>query len=140
MFTYKKFFCIIIPLIISCIIFYLCCLISSDDVPEVEIILPFNIQIDKMVHFSMFFGLSAITAFTYIFFSKGRVNILKLVVGAFVFPILYGGLIEILQDLYFPPRTGDWYDFLADFLGSITALPFAFWFRSILLKKYSISG
>ncbi|MDR0872374.1 MAG: VanZ family protein [Prevotellaceae bacterium] len=32
-------------------------------------------------------------------------------------PILYGGLLELLQEYFFPPRTGDWWDFLADIAG-----------------------
>ncbi|GHT57445.1 hypothetical protein FACS18945_1770 [Bacteroidia bacterium] len=32
-------------------------------------------------------------------------------------PILYGGLLELLQEYFFPPRTGDWLDFLADIAG-----------------------
>lgn len=131
----KKIFCILVPLVISAIIFYLCCLINTEDVPDVEIMLPFNIQVDKIVHFCMYLGLSGATAFTYIFLSKGYANIRKLIIGAFILPILYGGLIEILQELYFPPRTGDWYDFLADFLGSAVAFPIAMWFRNKMLKK-----
>lgn len=34
-----------------------------------------------------------------------------------VFPIIYGGFIEILQEKYFYPRTGDWVDWLADCAG-----------------------
>jgi len=34
-----------------------------------------------------------------------------------LFPILYGGLLEILQHYFFPPRTGDWFDFLANAIG-----------------------
>ena len=34
-----------------------------------------------------------------------------------VFPIIYGGFIEILQEKYFYPRTGDWADWLADCAG-----------------------
>ena len=37
------------------------------------------------------------------------------------FPAIYGGFIEILQDKYFPPRTGDWQDWLADCIGVLIA-------------------
>lgn len=36
---------------------------------------------------------------------------------AILFPALYGGLIEILQQLFFYPRTGEWTDWLADCVG-----------------------
>lgn len=38
---------------------------------------------------------------------------------------IYGGVIELMQEYLFPPRTGDWLDLLADFAGltlSLTAL------------------
>ena len=34
-----------------------------------------------------------------------------------VFPIVLGGFIEILQEKFFYPRTGDWLDWLADCVG-----------------------
>ena len=37
-------------------------------------------------------------------------------------PMLYGGLIEVIQEKYFYPRTGDWYDWLADSVGVILGL------------------
>lgn len=36
---------------------------------------------------------------------------------AVVFPLLYGGLIEVLQKHFFYPRTGEWGDWLADSIG-----------------------
>lgn len=36
---------------------------------------------------------------------------------AIVFPILYGGIIEWLQELWFYPRTSDWIDWAADSIG-----------------------
>ena len=36
---------------------------------------------------------------------------------AVVFPLLYGGLIEVLQKYFFYPRTGEWGDWLADSIG-----------------------
>ena len=32
-------------------------------------------------------------------------------------PVLYGGALELIQQYFFPPRTGDWLDFLADAVG-----------------------
>ena len=36
---------------------------------------------------------------------------------AIMFPIIYGGIIEWLQELWFYPRTGDWIDWAADTIG-----------------------
>lgn len=123
-----------VPTLVSLIILYLCCLIPVKDIPEVSFeweLIPF----DKLVHFLMYLGLSGATAINYIYLKKGNTNNLKLLIGAFILPILYGGFIEILQNYYFPPREGDWYDFLADTLGSLSALPIAFAFKKYLLKK-----
>jgi VanZ family protein len=122
-----------LPAIIAVIIFYLCCLIPVRDIPNVEI--DFFIPTDKIVHFLMYFGLSIVASFKYVYDKKGKIIILKLIAFAILVPILYGGLIEILQAEYFPERSGDWYDFLADALGSLTTLPFSLWFRRFLLNK-----
>lgn len=82
----------------------------------------------------MYFGLSGATAVNYILVKKGRVEMCKLMLGAFLLPVLYGGLIELVQHYYFPPRIGDWYDFLADLLGSLAALPIALIFKNHLIK------
>lgn len=121
------------PLIIAVIIFYLCCLIPTNDIPDVEF--DFFIPTDKIVHFLMYFGLSIVASFNYIYDRKGKIIILKLVAFAVLVPIIYGGLIEVLQAEYFSERSGDWYDFLADVSGSLATLPFSLWFRRYLLNK-----
>lgn len=122
-----------IPLIIAVVIFYLCCLISLDDVPETEF--DFFIPFDKIAHFFMYFGLSGATALFYIYDKKGRINVSNMLLGAILIPIFYGGLIEIIQWKFFPPRSGDWFDFLADALGSLSTLPLIFYFKNYLLRK-----
>ncbi|MBB4035086.1 VanZ family protein [Dysgonomonas hofstadii] len=121
------------PAIVAVIIFYLCCLIPPDDVPDVGF--EFFIPTDKVVHFLMYFGLAGIASFNYVYDKKGHIIILKLLVFAILVPILYGGLIEILQAEFFPLRSGDWYDFLADVLGALASIPFSLWFRRILLNR-----
>jgi len=121
------------PAIVAIIIFYLCCLIPSNDIPKVEF--DFFIPTDKIVHFLMYFGLSIVASFNYIYDKKGKIIILKLIAFAILVPILYGGLIEILQAEYFTERSGDWYDFLADILGSLATLPFSLWFRHFLINR-----
>ena len=36
--------------------------------------------------------------------------------------IIYGGLMELLQHYFFPPRTGDWWDWLADGIGTFAGI------------------
>lgn len=121
------------PAIIAIIIFYLCCLITPDEVPEIDGI-P---HMDKVVHFVMYFGLSLVASCNYILDKKGHIIILKLIVFAIAIPIIYGGIIEIVQSYYFN-RTGDWFDFLADTLGSLASLPISFWFRRFLLNRQAL--
>ncbi|MDH6355424.1 VanZ family protein [Dysgonomonas sp. PH5-45] len=122
-----------VPLLIAALIFYLCCLITVSDIPDVEI--DFFIPFDKVAHFFMYFGFSGATALNYIYLKKGDIDVSRLLIWAFLMPILYGALIEVLQDRYFPPRAADWYDFLADGLGALTALPIAIVFRNYILKQ-----
>ena len=41
------------------------------------------------------------------------------VVWAVLFPIAFGGIIELLQAYCFPPRAGEWLDWYADFSGTV---------------------
>ena len=125
-----------IPIIISFIILYLCCFIPTNDIPDIEIEL--FIPIDKVVHFCMYLGLSGATAINYIYLKKGKVDVTKMLLGAFLLPMLYGGFIELLQNYYFPPRSGDWFDFLADILGSLAALPIALEFKKYILRRETV--
>lgn len=122
-----------VPVFISFIILYLCCLIPVNRVPDID--LGWGIPIDKIGHFLMYFGLSGATALNYIHIKRGRIDMKKLIVGAFLLPIIYGGIIELMQNYIFYPRSGDWFDFLADILGSLAALPFALSFKSYLIKN-----
>lgn len=40
----------------------------------------------------------------------------------FAFSVIYGGFIEVLQELFFYPRTGDWWDWLADCMGVVVGM------------------
>lgn len=122
-----------VPALISLIILYLCCFIPVKDIPEVSV--DWEIPIDKVVHYIMFFGLSGATAINYIHLRVGRINKKKLLIGAFLIPILYGGFIEIIQHYIFTSRSGDWFDFLADILGSLSAYPIAIVFKDYLIKN-----
>lgn len=129
----RPFYCYcILPFIVAFVIFYLSCLIPTNDIPEVDI--DFFIPIDKLVHFTMYFGLSITISFNYIWLNKGNTVILRIIIFALVLPVLYGGLIEILQGQYFN-RSTELEDFLANSLGSLCALPISLYFRKYLLKK-----
>ncbi|MDR1699524.1 MAG: VanZ family protein [Prevotellaceae bacterium] len=92
--------------------------------------LPSNIPLfagaDKLVHLLMYFGLGL----TLNLETKRTQKYLLYIVLAF--PVLYGGIIELLQANFFPPRTGEWLDFLANFTGVLLAY---FIYRTIIYKK-----
>lgn len=121
------------PAIVAIVIFYLCCLIPTNDIPDVGF--DFFVPADKVVHFLMYFGLAGVASFNYIYDKKGKIIILRLVLFAILVPILYGGAIEIIQDKYIPERSGDWGDFWADISGALASIPFSLWFRRYLLNK-----
>lgn len=124
---------ITLPFIVALIIFYLSCLIKPSYLPTIEV--EFFIPIDKIVHFCMYFGLAFVIALNYIFVNKGKIVILRLIIFAIMLPIIYGGIIELLQERYFD-RDGDWFDFLANAIGVVCVLPIAFYTRHILLTKH----
>lgn len=86
------------------------------DVPDFK--LPdFDLK-DKVMHGGAYVVLSLIICFElyrqrYLFREK------KMVAWSIGFPILYGGLIELLQENFFPPRSGEWSDWLADIIGAL---------------------
>ena len=53
------------------------------------------------------------------FISNGKAYQKKALLLAVVISIFYGGLTEILQEYLVPGRTGDWFDFLADSIGTL---------------------
>ncbi|GAB6012624.1 VanZ family protein [Viscerimonas tarda] len=111
-------------------------MIPNKDIPEVEF--NFFVPADKLVHYLMYLGLSGAAALYYIYDKKGHIHLSAMLFGAIIVPILYGGLIEIIQEKYFPPRSGDWFDFLADTLGALTALVISLCYRRFLLRKQVI--
>ena len=78
---------------------------------------------DKWGHMLAYTCLSAIFLWDLTRAHAPRVRKYILVV---VLPILYGGLIEILQEYFFPPRAGEWLDWLADIVGTVIGIGLTF--------------
>jgi VanZ family protein len=71
---------------------------------------------DKLTHFFLYLVL--VLAITKDFYKQWvDFSSLKMKLWAVVLPILYGGAIELLQQNFFPPRTAEWSDWIADVLG-----------------------
>ena len=101
---FKKYLFSIITVIV---IFYLSTASSSafPKMPQIE-------GLDKIVHLLMYFKLAFMLVL-----ENTRKNNLGYYLLVILFPILYGGLLEIIQHYFCPSRTGDWFDFLANTMG-----------------------
>lgn len=72
---------------------------------------------DKIVHFLMYVCLTFIVHWDYKY-AKRKIDVLhRYILACFAFPIVLGGMIEILQSTGFIGRNGDIYDFTANTLG-----------------------
>ena len=121
---------IIFPGLIALVIFYLTCIIDVDSIPVPEKVF----QYDKLVHFAMFFALSAAVFVDYYLKHKGKPNGYRWLLFGLVIPVIYGGLIEIAQENFFA-RSGDLYDFIADAMGSMSATIIALFYVYVRPKK-----
>lgn len=107
-----------LSIIIICVILFL----SFFNPPETPLNQVNNI--DKILHFLMYFGFCSVLWFEY-FKSHDSPEANHLIPGAIIAPILFSGLIEIGQQTLTPTRAADWWDFLANTLGCLTAAIFS---------------
>ena len=70
---------------------------------------------DKLMHFMMYMGLSCVITFNQRMSGKA---LLLTAFTAIAISVAYGGVIELVQP-FFPPRTCDLLDFIADSAGAI---------------------
>lgn len=102
-------------IVLSLLILYLSIIRHVPEMPQIQ----FR-GIDKLAHFLMYFALSAVVCFE-LYRQRYGFEERKMRVWGLVYPILYGGVLELLQEYFFPPRTGDWFDWLFDSLGALAA-------------------
>ncbi|MDR0658203.1 MAG: VanZ family protein [Mediterranea sp.] len=78
---------------------------------------------DKVAHAGMYFVMSALLWWEFRRNHKEQVNIRHAWAGAFLFPVLFSGAVELLQEYCTTHRGGDWLDFLANTVGiALTSL------------------
>ena len=90
------------------------------------------VGMDKVVHLLMYatFAFLCIWGYRRQFVENGEAYRKKALMLALVISIAYGGLTELMQEFLVPKRTGDWFDFLADGIGTgIGVLVFHLFFR-----------
>ena len=78
------------------------------------------IGLDKVAHIIMYtaFAFLCLWGYRKQFVSNGIQYRKKAIILAIIIGIAFGGLTEIIQENLVPSRTGDWYDFLADGIGT----------------------
>lgn len=73
---------------------------------------------DKISHYLAYVVFGVVLIFDYIKQSdKNSFTELRFWLICIIFPVLFGGLIEILQETFFKPRTAEWLDWACDFAG-----------------------
>ena len=103
------------PFSLTCIvlIWYLCVFF---DVPETP--LSHVAFIDKWTHFVMYGGTCSVIWWEYLRHHQ-RLNAWRLLVWAFVAPVLMSGVIELVQANFTTNRQGEWLDFAANSVGVV---------------------
>lgn len=91
------------------------------------------IGLDKVVHVCMYAGFAFLCIWGYRkqFVSGERAYRRRALLLTAIVSIAYGGLTELMQEYLVPTRTGDWFDFMADSIGTlIGVIVFYLFFRN----------
>ena len=73
---------------------------------------------DKLVHIIMYGGLTCVLMFDFRQYAKNNpLSSLAFILICLLTPVILGGIVEILQPLYFAPRTAEWFDWFSDITG-----------------------
>jgi VanZ family protein len=75
---------------------------------------------DKLVHLLLYAGLTCVLIFDYRKYVKSnQSNKYLFLFTCMILPVLLGGAVEILQPMYFAPRTAEWIDWFSDIAGTL---------------------
>ncbi len=88
---------------------------TSDLQPEDIKLIP---HFDKIVHFLMYFTLAFVFMFEYYIHHHKSISKISSIL---ILPLIYGGLMEVLQITITSYRSGDWWDMLANGSGIFAA-------------------
>jgi len=73
---------------------------------------------DKLVHIIMYGGLTCVLIFDFRQYAKNNsLSSLAFILICLLTPVILGGVVEILQPMYFAPRTAEWFDWFSDITG-----------------------
>ena len=90
------------------------------------------IGLDKVVHIIMYAGFvfACLWGYRDQYITNGATYKKRAILLAVVISIGYGGLTELIQEHVVPTRTGDWFDFIGDCIGTgLGALVFYYFFH-----------
>ncbi len=76
---------------------------------------------DKIAHFVLYAGLTFILIIDQRKHKKGNLSYIPFIIWCIIFPVLFGGLVEIFQKYFFFPRTAEWFDWLSDIVGVLAS-------------------
>ena len=78
------------------------------------------VGVDKVVHVFMYatFAFLCLWGYRKQFIDNGKAYRKRALLLAIIISIAYGGITELMQEHLVPSRTGDWFDFLADSIGT----------------------
>lgn len=99
------------------VVILILCLMNTEPMPSVPMT-----DFDKLVHFLMIAGLSGIIFFENSNYLRKKVSGVRVFFGSFLFPVLFSGAIELIQEYLSPYRSGDWMDFLWDGVGALVGV------------------
>ena len=98
-------------------------------------------NIDKVVHVCMYFGMSGMLWLEFLrAHRRDHTPLWHAWVGALVCPILFSGVVELLQAYCTTYRGGDWLDFAANSLGALLASGVAQWVRKKMQARDNRNG
>lgn len=76
---------------------------------------------DKTAHYLVYVAYGMVLIFDFLRKNQNKYSVLSFIAFCIISPILLGGVIEILQETFFKPRSAEWIDWLADVFGILTA-------------------
>lgn len=125
----RKVLLVYIPLIIYWIIIFIATTIPVDTMPKL-----FNAQ-DKIEHFTAYFILEILLAFTFHFQNKNETVKRNPIFFSILVLIIYAAFDEIHQ-YFIPGRYADVLDWVADVIGGLLAIIFVKWFLTKSSSQY----
>jgi VanZ family protein len=102
-------------------------------VPGNKLYMPPIWNADKFAHSGVYFVLAACLIFGFLRAGHCQ-NIKSAILSAILISVVFGGILEILQQFVFVGRFGDLLDFTANSTGAILAGLFALLFRKMILR------